>query len=115
MSTATALQYEINEAEGAAQKPDAAAFEAALARVEARAVEARAMTNEGNDKFRVQSADYARKELLKSLGPTVAALKVLNARVVEKADPEQVRAARSAVGQLIDLSVGSVKGTRCDG
>ena len=115
MSPTVALQFEINQAEAAAEKPDAAAFEAALARVEARAVEARAVGLGGNDKFRAQTAEMTRLELLKSLEPMVEALKVLNARVVAKENAEQIRAAGSRAAMLIDRSVGLVRIAKCDG
>lgn len=115
MSTTTALQSEINQAEAAANKPDAAAFANALARVEAKATEARAVDLDGSTKFRAENADYTRKEVLKSLDPTLAALKVLNARVVAKENPEQIRAASRNAASLIDASVGLIQIAKCDG
>ena len=115
MAPTLALQFEINQAEAAAQKPDAAAFEAALAKVEARAVEARAVSLGGNDKFRAQTAEMTRLELLEALEPMVAALKVLNAKVVANENAEQIRAAGSRAAMLIDTSVGRVRIAKCDG
>lgn len=113
MSRTLALQNLVAQAEGAAKKPDAAAFNAALAKVETTAAEVAAIDDSANEKFRVQSATYARKQILAGLPKTLEALKALNAKVVQTAPAEEIRKAAVTAAQLIDESIGFVKGSNC--